>query len=67
MSRLIRPEGGGCSHKRLFRSRKLALHAAGMRGRSADVKLHVYHCLDCHGYHLTKMGQPRAGGAGAAS
>lgn len=57
MSRLVRPSGHPCDHKRTFQSRKLALGAASWRGAKADVKLHVYHCLRCHGYHLTKMAQ----------
>lgn len=39
-------------HKRLYDTRKLALYAAGQVQRKLGRPMDVYHCMECHGWHM---------------
>lgn len=49
----VRAIPSGCAHKVRYSKRKLALQAAANATRRRGVRLHAYHCHDCHCWHLT--------------
>ena len=44
-----------CGRKKFFNTKEDANHTALYRTKVAGIKIHMYPCPVCHGWHLTKQ------------